>query len=158
MTGNCNTLALVRPQPLYILSRVKQGPVFLVNSRPGNFRCAPHTACTVFDKLARSAVQAVCGEGISRSYACFFAEFLSEVSPVHLGILYQPTCVGLQYGSIPLYFGAFLGRVLTWILFPEGNNFSNTWISPYVGNKNPITCPSYYSSSLRKTRYRGPEY
>jgi len=98
MTGNCNTLALVRPQPLYILSRVKQGPVFLVNSRPGNFHCAPHTACTVFNKLARSAVQAVCGEGISRSYACFFAEFLSEVSPVHLGILYQPTCVGLQYG------------------------------------------------------------
>ena len=27
------------------------------------------------------------GEGILRTYACFFAEFLNEVSPVHLGAL-----------------------------------------------------------------------
>jgi len=32
-TPNINTPALVRPQPLYFLLQVKQGPVFLVNSR-----------------------------------------------------------------------------------------------------------------------------
>ena len=35
-TGILNTPALVRSQPLYILSQVKQGPVFLINSRQGN--------------------------------------------------------------------------------------------------------------------------
>ena len=32
-TGKLNVPALVRLQPLYILLRVKQGPVFLINSR-----------------------------------------------------------------------------------------------------------------------------
>lgn len=32
-TAAFNTLALVRPQPLYFLLRIKQGPVFLINSR-----------------------------------------------------------------------------------------------------------------------------
>ena len=40
-TGTFNTPALVRCQPLYILLRVEQRPVFLVNSRQGYFRCAP---------------------------------------------------------------------------------------------------------------------
>ena len=40
-TDNFNIPALVRPQPLYILLRVEQGPVFLINSRQGNFRCTP---------------------------------------------------------------------------------------------------------------------
>ena len=38
-TGGINVPALVRPQPLYIFLRIKQGPVFLVNSRQGYFSC-----------------------------------------------------------------------------------------------------------------------
>ena len=29
---------------------------------------------------------------------CYFAEFLNQSSLKRLGILYQPTCVGLRYG------------------------------------------------------------
>ena len=39
-----------------------------------------------------------------------FAEFLDGGSPVHLGMLYQPTCVGLRYGRTPPWLEAFLGR------------------------------------------------
>ena len=39
ITGRVNVPALVRPQPLYILLRVQQGPVFLINSRQGFFSC-----------------------------------------------------------------------------------------------------------------------
>ena len=30
---------------------------------------------------------------------CYFAEFLNNVSPIRLGILFLPTCVGLRYGQ-----------------------------------------------------------
>ncbi len=59
--------------------------MFLVNSRQANFRCA--RACA---KQTR--------EAISRSYGRLFAEFLGELSPVRLGLLDHPTCVGLRYG------------------------------------------------------------
>ena len=39
-----------------------------------------------------------------------FAEFLDGGSPVHLGMLYQPTCVGLRYGHNRPWLEAFLGR------------------------------------------------
>jgi len=70
-TAEFNEPALVRPQPLYILFRVKQGPVFLINSRQGNFRCGPPEG----------------GQALSRSYGRLFAEFLWELSPVGLGTL-----------------------------------------------------------------------
>ncbi len=35
---------------------------------------------------------------LSRSYDCFFAEFLGELSLVRLALLEQTTCVGLRYG------------------------------------------------------------
>ena len=38
-----------------------------------------------------------------------FAEFLDKGSLVHLGILYQPTCVGLRYGRADPSLDAFLG-------------------------------------------------
>src|SRR5262245_61164172 len=38
-----------------------------------------------------------------------FAEFLDGGSPVHLGMLYQPTCVGLRYGPWTSWLEAFLG-------------------------------------------------
>ncbi len=37
-------------------------------------------------------------QGLSRSYACYFAEFLKHSCPDHLGILYLSTSVGLRYG------------------------------------------------------------
>lgn len=40
-TAEFNEPALVRPQPLYILFRVKQGPVFLINSRQARLSAAP---------------------------------------------------------------------------------------------------------------------
>ena len=43
-------------------------------------------------------MQALVRQGLSRSYARCFAEFLNEASPNHLGILYPETCVGLRYG------------------------------------------------------------
>lgn len=65
--------------------------MFLVNSRLGRFPAAPS------------------GSGPRRSFTLHgapllpklrgqFAEFLNEGSPVHLGMLYLPTCVGLRYG------------------------------------------------------------
>ena len=38
------------------------------------------------------------GEALSRSYGCFFAEFLGDHSLVRLGLLDLITCVGLRYG------------------------------------------------------------
>jgi len=39
------------------------------------------------------------GEALSRSYGCFFAEFLGDHSLVRLTLLELTTCVGLRYGS-----------------------------------------------------------
>ena len=42
----------------------------------------------------------------------YFAEFLNQSSPARLGILYQPTCVGLRYGYPPfIALAAFLAGV-----------------------------------------------
>src|SRR3990167_5073736 len=38
------------------------------------------------------------GKALSRSYGCFFAEFLGDHSLVRLGLLDLITCVGLRYG------------------------------------------------------------
>jgi hypothetical protein len=61
--------------------------VFLLNSRLGNFRCGLYRNCT--------------GNPSPEVTGSFFAEFLPQLSPVGLGILYQPTCVGLRYGFPP---------------------------------------------------------
>lgn len=71
-TGKDNTRALVRPQSLYILLPIKQGPVFLLNSRQGYVCCSPDLSS---------------GQSIFQSYGRFFAEFLNEVSPIDLGAL-----------------------------------------------------------------------
>ena len=41
-------------------------------------------------------------QGLSRSYACCFAEFLKHSCPDHLGLLDPPTSVGLRYGIMKL--------------------------------------------------------
>ena len=83
--------------------------MFLVNSRQGYFRCGP--ACA--------------GQAFLRTYGRFFAEFLNEDSPVRLGVLHQPTCVGLRYGFRILNLEAFLGRLFMEIFSSERENFVN---------------------------------
>ena len=55
------------------------------------FRCGLHTHINTMRR-----------QGLSRSYACCFAEFLKHSYPVHLRILIPTTSVGLRYGSIQL--------------------------------------------------------
>ena len=86
--------------------------MFLINSRQGYFRCGP--ACA--------------GQALFRSYGRFFAEFLEDLSLVHLRLLASPTCVGFRYG-FPIHSASsadledFLGRLLCSISHPKGENF-----------------------------------
>src|SRR3989344_2663560 len=57
-----------------------------------------------------------CWEDISLSYVRFFAEFLEDLSLVHLGLLAPPTCVGFRYGSRIFNLGVFPGKPLGRIL------------------------------------------
>lgn len=52
--------------------------------------CGPH----LIDIISR------CWQGLSRSYACCFAEFLKRSYPDHLGLLDLSTSVGLRYGMM----------------------------------------------------------
>ena len=52
------------------------------------------------------------GQALSRTYGRLFAEFLNEDSPVRLGVLHQPTCVGLRYARNMIILDAFLGSAL----------------------------------------------
>ena len=70
----------------------EQEPVFLINSRQEIFSCDPKNTLRYL------------GWVLLRTYDRFFAEFLQELSPVHLGLLDLPTCVGLRYGSIQISF------------------------------------------------------
>lgn len=60
--------------------------MFLINSRQEDIRCGLISEDT--------------RQTLSRSYGRFFAEFLSEVLPVLLGLLALSTCVGLRYGAV----------------------------------------------------------
>jgi len=91
-SGFGNHLKRQSPQPLtfwhwsgvtpYTSSCELAGSCVFDKQSPGIFSCAP-------DKS---------GEGLFRSYTRCFAEFLHEESPVRLGLLDLPTCVGLRYG------------------------------------------------------------
>ena len=61
-----------------------------VNQSPGPFHCDP--------LLLPWRAGAQPGVPLLPKLRGHFAEFLNEGSPVHLGILYLPTCVGLRYG------------------------------------------------------------
>lgn len=65
------------------------------------------------------------GQALSRSYGCFFAEFLGEHSLVRLGLLDLTTCVGLGTDSVCLTLEVFLGR-----LFTQISRFRRIEISP----------------------------
>ena len=51
------------------------------------------------------------GQALFRSYGCFFAEFLGDVSLVRLGLLDLITCVGLRYGFYNNKFRKFSWRI-----------------------------------------------
>ena len=94
--------------------------MFLVNSCQRYFRCGPHhfryfgeknlhdeelnflsrylnlTLPTKGNSLRKYPKW--WGQALSRSYGCFFAEFLGDHSLVRLGLLDLITCVGLRYG------------------------------------------------------------
>ena len=48
--------------------------------------------------LRPDVVLRLIGKALSRSYGCFFAEFLGDHSLVRLGLIDLITCVGLRYG------------------------------------------------------------
>jgi hypothetical protein len=74
--------------------------VFLVNSRLGLLSAAPSRSTGVpLHGTGAPLLPKLRGE---------FAEFLDGGSPAHLGMLYQPTCVGLRYGRATSWLEAFL--------------------------------------------------
>ena len=81
--------------------------MFLVNSCQENFHCGP--SCE--------------GQALSLTYGRFFAEFLEDISLVHLGLLALTTCVGLRYGrALVECVGGFLETALSALSSPEGEN------------------------------------
>ena len=86
LTAEFNLLAPGRRQALYIPLRVKQSPVFLLNSRSGQV-----TAAINLNKFKPMAplLPKLRGD---------FAEFLKLGLLVRLSILYLSTSVGLRYG------------------------------------------------------------
>ena len=105
--------------------------MFLVNSCQRYFRCGPHHFeyfTKNYEKYPRdeelnfdfvSILKSYSptlrkypkwwGQALSRSYGCFFAEFLGDHSLVRLGLLDLITCVGLRYG-----FRVFKFRDFSW--------------------------------------------
>ena len=74
--------------------------MFLVNRRLGLVTAAA-------SRSRRSDVHAT-GAPLLPKLRGQFAEFLDDGSLVHLGMLYQPTCVGLRYGHHPTSLEPFL--------------------------------------------------
>ncbi len=67
----------------YVVLRLQQSPVFLINSRLDLF---------TVPILARGVIPS------SKPAPLLLEEFLNYSSPDRLGMLYPPTCVGLRYG------------------------------------------------------------
>ena len=118
--------------------KLKQGPVFLINSRQEDFRCAPPSKPVEF-LSARIIIFFQClslkhystsiegGEVLFRSYDHFFAEFLQELSPVRLNTLTPAyLCRFLVRNPLDNIVKNFLGRTLLQISPPVGKDFCNT--------------------------------
>ncbi len=87
ITAIVNVPALVRTQPLYFFLQIKQGPVFLVNSRLEDFRCV---------LILRS------GRSYPEVTITFLPSSLTKFHSFTLVRLYLPTCVSLRYGPTVL--------------------------------------------------------
>ena len=87
--------------------------MFLINSCQENFRCGRHH----------------CRQALSRSYGCFFAEFLEDNSLVRLGLLDLITCVGLRYGFYISKFRDFSWKcALYYCSRPKPKTFHFFWV------------------------------
>src|ERR1700733_8416565 len=64
----------------------------------------------VFHSTSPFVEDKVVGQALFRSYGCFFAEFLGDLSLVRLSLLDLTTCVGLRYGSHMIMLGTFSWR------------------------------------------------
>ena len=62
--------------------------------------------------LRSLAAAPLLGQALSLNYGRCFAEFLNEVSLVHLRLLASPTCVGLRYDYYYLSPRGFSSRLL----------------------------------------------
>jgi hypothetical protein len=69
---------------------------------PGPLRCDPLT-------LPAACALTLHGALLLPKLRSQLAEFLNEGSPVHLSMLYRPTCVGLRYGHSTFWLEAFPG-------------------------------------------------
>ena len=85
-----NLPALGRRQPLYIAFRLKQGPMFLLNSRQSLCSESP-------SRFPRNEVHHL-GHPFSQSYGVNLPSSLTTVLSSALVRLHQPTSVGLRYG------------------------------------------------------------
>ncbi len=63
------------------------------------------------------------GQALSRSYGCFFAEFLGDHSLVRLGLIDLITCVGLRYGFYIHKFREFSWKRALYHCLPRTENF-----------------------------------
>ena len=133
--------------PIHTLTS-SQGAVFLINSCQEYFRCAP--SCE--------------GEALFRSYGCFFAEFLGDLSLVRLGLLDLTTCVGLRYGFFFTNLRSFSRKraLYTSLWRTAARSIPDAYIkvrktdfpvfrTRYVYG-NPITRCMYYASSLHRIK------
>ena len=115
--------------------------MFLVNSRLGLLSAAPSSSTGMpLHPTGAPLLPKLRGQ---------FAEFLDGGSPVHLGMLYQPTCVGLRYGRTPPWLEAFLGRP---------GSIRPAWGSPRAF-PSPLRSRSRgfpYPTTLQAWRPRGP--
>ena len=89
-TSLLNLPALGRRQPLYIAFRLKQGPMFLLNSRQSLCSESP-------SRSPRNEVHHL-GHPFSQSYGVNLPSSLTTVLSSALVRLHQPTSVGLRYG------------------------------------------------------------
>ena len=89
-TSLLNLPALGRRQPLYIAFRLKQGPMFLLNSRQSLCSESP-------SRSPRNEVHHL-GHPFSQSYGVNLPRSLPTVLSSALVRLHQPTSVGLRYG------------------------------------------------------------
>ena len=131
--------------PIHPLSS-SQGAVFLLNSCQRYFSCGPSVKE---------------GQALFRSYGCFFAEFLGDLSLVRLGLLDLITCVGLRYGSRIDNLRSFSRGSALWrsrlrvsLLYLDtaskrGSGFTKS--RPHSTDANPIMRATYCSPSLHRS-------
>jgi hypothetical protein len=103
------------------------------------------------------------GQALFRSYGCFFAEFLEDLSLVRLGLLDLNTCVGLRYGCAMVMLRDFSwDRALhdfstrgqkfsTSLDFPEGHTRIFLGMILTIRASHPIVRHTYYDPSSHRT-------